>query len=460
MKEKQHIDAFFKDRFKDHKAEPGPHVWENIRARLDEEKSERKVIPIWIKIGGIAALLAVLLMVSRHFFFPAETDTLLPVTVEDSVSDWDSPRIVTENNLRTEKPQEKSSKTENSKAAPAGDSQKHDAGAADMPAGFEKSDTAISEVKQLPGESEKGKESESGEALVRSEEKPSQHQTVPGEEIATAKGEEKEKQPADKKSIFDAIAEQQDLKQDQEVQKQKEPRWSILPNVAPVYYSSLSKGSSVDPSLADSPHKGDVNLSYGIQVSYALSDKVSIRTGINNVDLSYSTSNIVIGVVPASRGLQGVSYSNGENVVTAASRGNLTAHSTNEFGGLILKSTAGNARLIQNINYLEVPLELKYALVDSRLGINLIGGMSTLFLNNNEISVRAQDFSQVLGEANNLSSISFSTNIGLGLNYRLTRKLTFNMEPMFKYQVNPYSESSVDFKPFYLGVYSGFSIRF
>ena len=83
-----------------------------------------------------------------------------------------------------------------------------------------------------------------------------------------------------------------------------------------------------------------------------------------------------------------------------------------------------------------------------------------MFLGNNEISVKAGDFESVLGEANNLSSISFTTNIGVGLNYQFSEKLMFNIEPMFKYQLNPYTDSSVDYKPYYIGIYSGLSFKF
>ena len=95
-----------------------------------------------------------------------------------------------------------------------------------------------------------------------------------------------------------------------------------------------------------------------------------------------------------------------------------------------------------------------------KLVSTLIGGVSTLFLGSNEVSVNAGDFESTLGEANNLSSVSFSTNVGLGVDYKLSKKFKFNIEPMFKYQLNPYSDSSVDFKPYYLGVYTGISYKF
>ena len=268
---------------------------------------------------------------------------------------------------------------------------------------------------------------------------------------------------APKKSIFDAIAETQEEEnlQQQKTKQKPEHRWNIAPNVAPVYYSSLGNGSSIDPSFADNPQKGDVNMSYGIQVSYALSNRLSVRTGLNSVALGYSTSGIEVGTGPVAVALRSVDYGGKEMVVTAVDKGTFAiAGPDSDFGDIMPKSTQGDARIIQDINYYEVPVELKYALVNRRLGVNVIGGLSTLFLGNNEISVKADNFTYVLGEANNLSSVSFSTNVGLGLDYKLSKKFTFNIEPMFKYQLNPYSDSSVNFKPYYLGVYSGLSFKF
>ena len=55
--------------------------------------------------------------------------------------------------------------------------------------------------------------------------------------------------------------------------------------------------------------------------------------------------------------------------------------------------------------------------------MNLIGGVSTLFLGSNEVSVKAGDFKSTLGEANNLSTVSFSTNVGLGFDYKISKKI-------------------------------------
>jgi len=196
-------------------------------------------------------------------------------------------------------------------------------------------------------------------------------------------------------------------------------------------------------------------------VRYALSDRLKIRSGISNVALSYSTSGIELGDGPVSLALKTIDYASEGVVVIAQDLGTFSSQNQDgTFGDITPKSTNGEAFINQNISYYEVPLELSYTLFDSAFGLDVIGGVSTLLLGNNEVSVTAGSYNEVLGSANNLSSLSFATNIGLGLHYKMSSKFRLNVEPMFKYQLNPYTDSSVSFKPYYLGVYTGLSFKF
>ena len=267
----------------------------------------------------------------------------------------------------------------------------------------------------------------------------------------------------EKKSIFDAIKEQKQLESKEAVAKKssQENLWEIAPNIAPVYYNTLSQGSSIDASFADNSQSGDVNISYGIGVRYALNDRLKIRSGISNVSLSYSTAGIELGDGPVSLALKNIDYTREGVVVIAQDLGTFTSQNQDgTFGDITPKSTNGEAFINQNISYYEVPLELSYTLFDSAFGLDVIGGVSTLLLGNNEVSVTAGSYNEVLGSANNLSNISFATNIGLGLHYKMSSNFRLNIEPMFKYQLNPYTDSSVSFKPYYLGVYTGLSFKF
>jgi len=508
MKDRKNIDQIFNEGFKDFETSPSPRVWVNIQAELKKEKN-RKPIPLWIKYGGVAAVLALLLTIGNFVFNPFESiPQSIPnekiVEVEKNIqqiengiqNDSSESQVATEitkdgsrqeiNNsvdktIQNEYPKviDKSSETEI------------------VSRGFENTDTNVREGQYEDSNQNKNRNSNFNQGIVSStttsdlltkngektnNNNSTQQRTVKNEEIISDRIDnrisESEKSikteemqietenvqaSQNKKSLLDAIAEKEmEPEVDLLYKKQKpEHRWVVTPNVAPVYYSSLGNGSSIDPDFSNNPQKGDVNMSYGLQVSYALSERLSVRTGVNNVDLSYSTLDILIGTGPVAMGLRSVDYGSKQVVVTALSRESLTnGVPSNSFGEITLKSAGGDARLIQNINYYEIPLELEYAIINTKFGVNLIGGVSTLFLGNNEISVKSENFSSALGEANNLSNVSFSTNVGLGLDYKLSQRFIFNMEPMFKYQINPYTDSSVNFKPYYLGVYSGFSFKF
>ncbi|PHR13867.1 MAG: hypothetical protein COA40_04980 [Aequorivita sp.] len=513
MKEKKNIDNIFNEGFKNFEATPSPHVWENIQTELKKEKNERKVIPLWVKLGGVAALLALLLTVGNSLY---------------NSSDSVAPTITNENVKQTEN-QFQENKSEIEKDAT--DSQVASEEKTNQNTSSQNSDTTEENISNNSGETKlsnrklnsskkttnsviASSNSENNSSKIKDNTKKGRLETNTSENnikesIATTKGRDSEKgniennvneankdfinkdklfdtktetgivnensennlvkteeeiaqESKNKKSIFDAIAEKdEEVISEKNKKERPEHRWNVAPNVAPVYYSSFGNGSSIDPSFADNPQNGDVNMSYGVQVSYAVSKRLSIRTGVNNVDLGYSTSGIEVGTGPVAVALSSVDYGSRQIVVTAADKGSFTSGApSNGFGNVTPKSTKGDAKLIQNINYYEVPVELKYAVINSRFGINLIGGVSTLLLGNNEISVKADNFNSVLGEANNLSTVSFSTNIGLGLDYKLSKKFTFNIEPMFKYQLNPYTDSSVKFNPYILGVYSGLSFKF
>ena len=62
MKEKKSIDRIFQEKFKDFESTPKEEVWDNIASRLDKKEKKRPlIIPLWFKIGGVAAVLAIIL---------------------------------------------------------------------------------------------------------------------------------------------------------------------------------------------------------------------------------------------------------------------------------------------------------------------------------------------------------------------------------------------------------------
>lgn len=98
--------------------------------------------------------------------------------------------------------------------------------------------------------------------------------------------------------------------------------------------------------------------------------------------------------------------------------------------------------------------------MDKKFGIEFIGGLSTLFLNKNDIFLKADETVIKIGTASNLNDLNFSSNIGLGIKYSIFKNFDTRIEPIFKYQFNTFSQDSGNFKPYIFGVYTGLSYKF
>ena len=99
-------------------------------------------------------------------------------------------------------------------------------------------------------------------------------------------------------------------------------------------------------------------------------------------------------------------------------------------------------------------------LSDKKLGVNVIGGFSSFFLSDNELFSDFEGSRTSIGEATNINKVSYSANLGLGFQYKFSKKLNLNLEPMFKYQINTFNNTSGNFTPYFIGVYTGIGFKF
>lgn len=262
------------------------------------------------------------------------------------------------------------------------------------------------------------------------------------------------------KTIEEAIAEQElkkDETNDEEVPEAYK-KWKIVPNVAPVYYNSLTSGSPIADDFKENKKKGKFTASYGIGVGYALNKRLSVRTGVNMLEVGYDTQDVAIYSSQETTGDQHLKNINFSSQGAKMNIAGLDTYSSSLMPSSL--SSLFDSNLSQRFGYLEVPLELSYQLSDKKLRVDLVAGVSTFFLNKNEIYAENKTGAIYIGEANNLNNMSYSTNLGIGLEYKISKKLNFNFDPMFKYQLNAFSNDSGNFRPYILGVYSGLSYNF
>ena len=247
-----------------------------------------------------------------------------------------------------------------------------------------------------------------------------------------------------------------------EKEEEKRGKWVVSSNAAPVYFNSVSEGSPIDEQFIDNAKSYSTSLSYGLGIQYALSEKVSLRTGINSIALSYNTNNVYYSNTLDQARSTSLNVETNSNAQFLVLKNNSTVQIqaslfASEVSGL---SDVKEASLNQEMGYIEVPLEVSYKLIDKKFGIELIGGMSTLFLSKNTVSLVSNQSEMNIGKASNLNNIHFSSNVGLGFKYSFWKSFNANLQPMFKYQINTFNTNSGNFKPYFVGLYSGISFSF
>jgi hypothetical protein len=281
--------------------------------------------------------------------------------------------------------------------------------------------------------------------------------------IATKEIEKKVNDTAQKNSIANNVLEELLNEKESKVkQESKRNRWQLTSNVAPVFLGSFTNGSPIDSILAKNSKSYNTNVGFGVGVSYAVNKKLSVRTGLNKVNMSYNTNDILFFMGLQSKMLENVRPTASSRMIQVQSA-NSSISSTSENGLLPFENTfapENKGSLNQEIGYLEMPVEMSYSLFDKKFGLKIIGGFSTLFLQDNKITIVSEGRNTVLGEADNLNNIHFSTNLGLGIKYGFMKNFEFNIEPTVKYQMNTFSSNAGNFKPYLFGIYSGISYKF
>ncbi len=121
-----------------------------------------------------------------------------------------------------------------------------------------------------------------------------------------------------------------------------------------------------------------------------------------------------------------------------------------------------DARLDLQYEFVEVPLVVRYRVVDKAFGVSLMGGMGASLLFDSRADVTTADgTTATLGHLDGVRRSNVNSIIGIGFSYKLNEDFLFRMEPTFRYYINSVSDNAgIDAHPYLFGVYSGLSIYF
>jgi hypothetical protein len=252
-------------------------------------------------------------------------------------------------------------------------------------------------------------------------------------------------------------------------------RWTISAMASPNYYSNVSFGNNEASKDLVNSEKPAVSYSGGLSFSYNVNKRISIQSGVYYSSVGQKVTGISSysgfhSYYDAKSGSQfSIQTSNGVIVATNndiflrdnSSARVLTKYSVDYFDPNKADLSYLNNSVIQNFNYLEIPVLFKFKAIESKMDLNFIGGLSYNMLIGNSAFSYVNGEKYVIGKTEGLSPVNFSSSIGLGFEYNFSEKISLNLEPTFRYYLTPLGGlvgSSIH--PYSFGVFSGLSYKF
>lgn len=272
------------------------------------------------------------------------------------------------------------------------------------------------------------------------------------------------------------LAMNEDNNRDENVKKHK---WSIGSEIAPLYsYRNIDSEDFSQESILGSGETGILAYSGGFRVAVAAGKRLSVQSGVYYSRYGQEINQVVPiqtnNNSPKSYRFIAASNSTGtiSGVVSSQSFYSLDAtdviSKNNYQNGIevsnvnpVAPADAEDISLRQLFEYFELPLIVKYKIIDRKIDFSLSGGMVTNFLIGNAVNMINDGESKRIAETSDIREINYLGSVGMGIEYPLADKFSLTLEPRFRYYINPINTGS-DFSvhPYSFGFFAGINYRF
>ena len=254
-------------------------------------------------------------------------------------------------------------------------------------------------------------------------------------------------------------------------------KWSIAAMASPTYYSSFNSGNDVLSRQLNSSEQPIISYTGGVAFSYKVNKRFSVQSG-----LFYSSVGQEIDGINSYGGFQHYYDTKGDhNFEVLTTSGTIYTNNADVFliadgpGERIMTNFTNdvfdpekaslqpiNSNLRQNFSYIELPIILRYKFIDKIIDFNLIGGFSYNMLVNNSVYTVNDGGKYFIGKTEGLNMLSISSSLGMGMEYNFSEKLSLNLEPTFRYYLNPFNQLATGsvMHPYSFGIFSGISYKF
>jgi len=251
--------------------------------------------------------------------------------------------------------------------------------------------------------------------------------------------------------------------------------------------SRFEIGASLSPSMGFSSVSNNTRLaellsseqtrptySTGLTIGYKISPRLTIQSGIglSSVGQTITGVDVFAGLSDfyTVKGAYLYSVETASGTILAGNTDLYLTDNTNRVSTTIPSNMADPSKynltqvsnnIHQVFRYLELPVILRYKVIDQKVDLNFSGGMSYGYLVENV--AYANDGADVIpvGRTEGVNIHSLSSQLGLGMEYNISTNISFNLEPVFKYYVTPVSNlSGTIYKPYSVGFFSGLFFKF
>lgn len=448
MKPTKPIERLFQENLKDFQASPSPKLWDSIEAQLYHKHQRKRVLPLWWQVASVAAILVLFASIGLFYYNTSGSKSSANAFTFNKRS-YSTPLEISVPTYRFSSVHEELTLFENSIASRFDyeiKTEQQDNTQINPRSTIRMAQTPVTPINRL-----------ANPQISESDITP-QSALLFGNEAITSN--QQPRKPL-KKSIFNDIEEEASFDFDTETTTAKS--WIIQPNIAPVFMSSLSGGNPIESGLQGET-SSNPNMSYGLNVAFAINKRIKIRTGVNQVAMGYNTQDVVLSTTSgALRGEAGYPKNpvvEQVRLISASEVARKPVNMATSFSRLNTINYSSVGSVSHELGFLEIPLEVEYAIINRKLGIHLLGGASTYLVNDNEVFFLADGSSSSLGASENLNNFSFSANFGLGMDYKFSKRFSFNFEPKFLYQINTFQDNGSGFQPYFFGIYSGIQFKF
>jgi len=256
-------------------------------------------------------------------------------------------------------------------------------------------------------------------------------------------------------------------------------KWGVGTQVSPIYsYRNLEAtgGSGLSTSYYNEVEAGVVSYAGGVNVYYAPLKRLSIQSGLYYSNMGMKVGNAYYTSVDnknfyfdETSAIQ-VSINNSTGTIETQQGLDVTyAANTVPQAGLELTSQyvrvnnvdAPEGEILQEFQYLELPMILRYRVIDRRLGFHFLGGLSSNFLVGNSAYYQDDGNKEPIGATGNLRPVNYSSVLGLGVDYSISKRFHVNLEPTFRYYLNSINTgSTIKSHPYTIGFYTGLMYTF